>query len=203
MRDHALYGIEASAAREVVQRDAQLQLAHQGALEIGQQVEGRGDDAVRRVLRGHEPELDLAPLHRREDVGDRAQPAQLRRAPEVLDGGQVREGALRAEVGDLDAVLERAGARHDLAEDRRDGAVRKGTGVRGAQALVQAAAREQQRRHREAHRDREHDEHEPRRVHVEQQRRGERGADQPQRGGGSAAKSRCAPRCAAPSDAAV
>jgi len=87
--------------RKQAQADAQLELTADGPIELGQQIEGLGDDAVGRVLDRNHSKVDLAALDRREDICDRTQTPQLRQRPELLAGRQGGEGALRPQVCDL------------------------------------------------------------------------------------------------------
>src|SRR5262249_33448694 len=48
---------------------------------------------------------------------------ELDRLAEALDGGQVAKAVLRAEIGDLEHLLQGPRAGHDLAEDGADGGV--------------------------------------------------------------------------------
>ena len=86
-------------------------------------VERVGDPAVGRVLHRHDAEIDVAAIDLLEDGGDAADAQELDRLAEALDGGEMAVTVFRAEIGDLEHLLQGPRAAHDLAEDGADGGV--------------------------------------------------------------------------------
>ena len=70
---------------------------------------------------GTTPKSRVAAIHLLEDGRDAADRDVLDRLAEPLDGGQVAVAVFRPEVGDLEHLLQRPRAAHDLAEDGPDG----------------------------------------------------------------------------------
>ena len=77
-----------------------------------------GHSAVGGIFQGHDPEIGVTAIHFLEHRRDTADADEFDRLAEALDGGQVGEAVLRAEVGDLDNLLQSPRAAHDLAKNR-------------------------------------------------------------------------------------
>jgi hypothetical protein len=109
-----------AGGRDQVVRYLQIDLAAQQQVGGVEQVQGVVDHALGGVLHRHHSEVGAPPLHGLEDVEDAGQGPELGRVAEVLQGGQVGEGGLRAEVGGRGGPLQPAPGAHDLAEDGPD-----------------------------------------------------------------------------------
>ena len=96
--------------------DLQLRQAHEHVQRVG-------DPAVGGVFQRHDAEIGMAAVDLLEHGGDAADAHELDRLAEALDGRQMAEAVLRAEVGDLEHLLQGPRAAHDLAEDGPDGGV--------------------------------------------------------------------------------
>ncbi len=90
--------------------DLQLRQAHE-------HVEGIGDAAVRRVLQRHDSEVGMAAVDLFEHSGDATDLHELDRSAEPLNGSQMTEAILGAEVRDLDDLLQGPRATHNLTEN--------------------------------------------------------------------------------------
>ncbi|MCY1451391.1 hypothetical protein D9M71_682570 [compost metagenome] len=77
------------------------------------------DRALGGVFHRHHAEVDRTGGHFAEHLVDRRHRLADHRVAEVLERRSLGEGALRAEVGNLERVLEGQAGRHDLAEQAR------------------------------------------------------------------------------------
>src|SRR5262249_39395572 len=83
-------------------------------------VEGIGDPAVGRGFQRDNSVIRVPAVDFLEYRGDRADAQKLDRRTKPLDGGQVAEAILRAEVAHLENALERPRAAHQLPVNRAD-----------------------------------------------------------------------------------
>ncbi|MNT29840.1 hypothetical protein D3C72_1656020 [compost metagenome] len=82
-------------------------------------VEGVVDRALGGVLHRHHAEIHRTSGDFAEDFVDRSHRRTDHRMAEMLEGGGLGEGALGAEVGDLERLLQGEAGGHDLAEQPR------------------------------------------------------------------------------------
>ena len=109
--------VDAAGARHKELVHAQLDFA--ADLQVGgeEHVQGDLDGALPRVLHRHHAEIGVAAGHFLEHLFDAGQRKTVRRTTEVLEHRLLAEGALRAEVTNLQRFLLRQAGGHDLAED--------------------------------------------------------------------------------------
>jgi hypothetical protein len=84
-------------------------------------VEGIGDAAIGGIVQRDHPKVGMAAVDLLEDRRDTADLHELDGLAEAFDGRDVAKAILGAKIGDLEHLLQRARAAHDLAEDGPDG----------------------------------------------------------------------------------
>jgi hypothetical protein len=138
VRVDAVDGGEPGGARDETLRDVELELRADEQIPSDERVHRVRHRALGRVLERYDPVLGLAPGHRVEDAVERRRLGVGRGEPEKRPGGRVRERPLRAEVRDLQRVLEREAGAHHLAVHSADRLGRKAAGA-GSEAVEHLA----------------------------------------------------------------
>ena len=107
-------------ADQQVMMDAQLHLAADHQIVLEEAVQGVVDRALGGVFHRHHAEVDRPGDHLAEHLVDRRHRRADHRVAEVLECGSLGEGAFRAEIGNLERMLQGQAGGHDLAEQPGD-----------------------------------------------------------------------------------
>ncbi len=109
--------------------DAQIDFAANHQRRGQHLIERASDRTFGRVLDRHYPVIDLPGFNRTEHVVDGQVGRKRRGGTEVLLRRRLGKCAGRAEIGDLERLLQRQASRHHLAEDGAYRTFRQGTGI--------------------------------------------------------------------------